>query len=68
MSSRKTGLFHPAEEVLMLACDVCECDIGYEDSRRPPPHLCVTQHPNSGALDDHSTPAVLWKPRAASHR
>ena len=29
--------------------------------------MCVTQHP-TGALDDHSPPAVLWKPRAASHR
>lgn len=57
MGSRKTGTFHPAEEVLVLTCDVCECDIGYEDGRRPRPHLCVTQHPNTGALDDQS-PAV----------
>jgi len=68
MGSRKTGTFSPAEEVLIFTCDVGECDIGYEDSRRPRPHLCVTQHPKSGALDDHSPPAVLWKPRAASHR
>jgi hypothetical protein len=59
MGSRKTGTFHPAEEVLVLTCDVCECDIGYEDGRRPRPHLCVTQHPNTGALDDQSPPAVL---------
>src|SRR6185437_8792034 len=24
MAWRKTGLFHPAEEVLLLTCDVCE--------------------------------------------
>lgn len=59
MGSRKTGTFHPAEEVLVLTCDVCECDIGYEDGRRPRPHLCVTQHPNTGALDDQSRAVAL---------
>jgi hypothetical protein len=59
MGSRKTGTFHPAEEVLVLTCDVCECDIGYEDGRRPRPHLSVTQHPNTGALDDQSPPVAL---------
>jgi hypothetical protein len=59
MSSRKTGRFHPAEEVLVLTCDVCECDIGYEDGRRARPHLRVTQHPNAGALDDQSPAAVV---------
>jgi hypothetical protein len=59
MSSRKTGKFHPAEEVLVLTCDVCECDIGHEDGRRPRRHLRVTQHPNAGALNDQSPAAVV---------
>jgi hypothetical protein len=59
VSSRKTGKFHPAEEVLILTCDVCECDIGYEDGRRARPHLRVTQHPNAGSLDDQTPAAVV---------
>jgi hypothetical protein len=59
MGYRKTGVFHPAEEVLVLTCDVCEQDIGYEDGRRPKAHLCVTQHPNAGALDDQRPAAIL---------
>jgi hypothetical protein len=32
MGFRKTGTFHPAQEVLVMTCDICERDIGYEDS------------------------------------
>jgi hypothetical protein len=59
MGFRKTGTFHPAHEVLVLTCDICERDIGYEDGRRPKPHLCVSRYPNAGALDDQRPAAVL---------
>lgn len=59
MGTRKTGTFYPPEEVLVLTCDVCECDIGHEDGRRPQPHLRVTQHPNAGGLDDQSPPTIV---------
>jgi hypothetical protein len=59
MGFRKTGVFHPAEEVLVLTCDVCEQDIGYEDGRRPRAHLCVSQLPNAGMLDDQQPAAIL---------
>jgi hypothetical protein len=59
MGSRKTGVFHPAEEVLVLTCDVCECDIGHEDGRRPAPYLSVMRHPNAGALGDRNPDAVI---------
>jgi hypothetical protein len=59
MGLRKTGVFSPAQEVLVLTCDICERDIGYEDGRRPRAHLCVSRHPNAGALDDQQLTAVL---------
>lgn len=59
MGFRKTGTFHPAHEVLVMTCDICERDIGYEDGRRPRLHLCVSRHPNAGALDDQRPAAVL---------
>jgi hypothetical protein len=59
MGLRKTGMFNPAQEVLVLTCDICERDIGYEDGRRPRAHLCVSRHPNAGALDDQQPTAVL---------
>ena len=59
MGLRKTGAFHPAQEILILTCDVCERDIGYEDGRRPTAHLRVSRHPNAGALDDQSPATVL---------
>jgi len=58
MGFRKTGTFHPPEEVLVLTCDVCERDIGHEDGRRPRRHLRVTQHPNAGTMDDQA-PAII---------
>ena len=59
MAFRKTGAFRPAEEIVVLTCDVCERDIGYEDERRPRPHLSVARHPNAGTLDDQQPEAVL---------
>jgi hypothetical protein len=59
MGYRKTGVFQPAEQITVLTCDVCERDIGYEDGRRPRPHLRVTQHPNAGAINDQQPPAIV---------
>jgi hypothetical protein len=59
MAWRKTGLFHPAEEVLVLTCDVCERDIGYEDGRRPHEHFRVSRHPNPGGIDDQEPVAIV---------
>ena len=52
MGYRKTGVFHPAEEIVVLTCDVCERDIGNEDGRRPKDHFKLSRHPNPGGLDD----------------
>jgi hypothetical protein len=59
MGSRKTGAFAPAQEIVVLTCDVCERDIGYEDGSRPRAYLSVTRHPNAGALDDQQPTAVI---------
>jgi hypothetical protein len=58
MARRKSGVFHPAEEILIVTCDVCERDIGYEDGRRPREHFRITRHPNPGTIDDQQ-PAVI---------
>jgi hypothetical protein len=55
---RKTGAFHPAVEVAVMTCDVCERDIGHEDGRRPRAHFRVSRHPNAGGIDDQE-PAVV---------
>jgi hypothetical protein len=59
MGYRKTGVFQPAEQIVVLTCDVCERNIGYEDGRRPRPHLRVTQHPSAGPINDQHPPAIL---------
>jgi hypothetical protein len=59
MGYRKTGAFQPAEQIVVLTCDVCERDIGYEDGRRPRAHLRVTRHPNAGPINDQHPPAIL---------
>jgi hypothetical protein len=59
MGVRKTGAFHPPQEILVLTCDICERDIGYEDGRRARAHLCVARYPNAGTLDDQRPAAVL---------
>ena len=58
MGWRKSGMFHPAEEILVMTCDVCERDIGYQDGRRPREHFRVSRHPNAGTIDDQE-PAVI---------
>ena len=58
MGWRKSGLFNPAQEVLIVTCDVCERDIGYEDERRPREHFRISRHPNPGTIDDQE-PAVI---------
>lgn len=59
MGWRKSGQFHPAEEVLVMTCDVCERDIGYEDGRRPREHFRVSRHPNPGTIDDQAPAALV---------
>ena len=58
MAWRSTGRHRPPEEILILTCDICERDIGYEDGRRPNEHFRVSRHPNPGAIDDQE-PAVI---------
>ena len=58
MAWRKSGTFHPPVEVLVLTCDVCGCDIGHEDGRRPRAHFLLSRLPNPGAMDDQ-TPSVV---------
>jgi hypothetical protein len=52
MGWRKTGSFHAPQEILVMTCDVCECDIGYQDERRPRAHYEVARLPNAGAPDE----------------
>lgn len=59
MGWRKTGSFSPPEEIRVLTCDVCECDIGNEDGRRPRPHFQVTLEPNAGGLDHQEPTAIV---------
>jgi hypothetical protein len=59
MGFRKTGTFHPVEEISVLTCDVCERDIGYEDGRRARAHLRVMRHPNAGGMNEQAPPIVL---------
>jgi hypothetical protein len=58
MGWRKTGVLCAPEEILVMTCDVCERDIGYEDGRRPRSHYEITRLPNQGAMGDQ-TPAVF---------
>ena len=59
MSWRKSGNFRAPEEILILTCDVCACDIGYEDGRRPRRHFRVSEHPNPGGMDEQVPFAAL---------
>jgi hypothetical protein len=56
---RKTRKFHEPVEILVMTCDVCERDIGYEDERRARAHFRVSRHPNPGAFDDQDPEVVL---------
>jgi hypothetical protein len=59
MSWRKSGSFQAPEEILVLTCDVCACDIGYTDGRRPRPHFKVSEHPNRGAMNEQDAEAAI---------
>jgi hypothetical protein len=59
MGYRESGAFQPAEQIVVLACNVCERDSGYEAGRQPRPHLRVTKHPNAGPINDQHPPALL---------
>jgi len=56
---RKTGEFRQAEEILVLTCDVCERDIGYQDGRRPYEHFAVSRHPNPGSIDQQEPATII---------
>jgi hypothetical protein len=57
MGWRRTGSFHAPREILVMTCDICERDIGYEDGRRPQMHYEINRLPNAGAIDDQNPPA-----------
>jgi len=63
MGWRKTGTFRPQQEILVMTCDVCECDIGYEDGKRPQQHYELSQIPNRGAIDNQNPPIVMCSVR-----
>jgi len=62
MGWRKSGLFHPRQEILVMTCDVCERDIGYEDERRARAHYEITRRPNPGAMADQHPAAYVCSP------
>jgi hypothetical protein len=59
MAWRKTGLYRSAEEIVIMTCDVCERDVGFQDGRRPLEHFSVSHHPNRGAIDDQEAPVII---------
>jgi hypothetical protein len=62
MGWRKTGVLRTPEEILVMTCDVCERDIGYEDGRRPRPHFEITQLPNQGGVGGHTPASFVCSP------
>src|SRR5437660_1106369 len=50
MGWRKSGVFRPAEEALVITCDVCDRDIGSQAGRRPcePLHTWHSGTPRRG--------------------
>ena len=62
MGWRKTGSFLAPQEILVMTCDVCERDIGYEDERRPRAHYEIARLPNLGAIDDRNPVACVCSP------
>lgn len=63
MGWRKTGTFHAPQEILVMTCDVCERDIGFEDERRPRAHYEVARQPNPRAMDEHNPAIYVCSPR-----
>jgi len=66
VSWRKSGLYQPQHEILVMTCDVCERDIGYDDGRRPRPHFEVLRVPNPGSIDDQQRSACICSPECLS--
>jgi hypothetical protein len=62
MGWRKTGLFHAPQEILVMTCDVCERDIGFEDGSRPRAHYEIARLPNPGALHEQNAAAYVCSP------
>jgi hypothetical protein len=62
MGWRKTGSFHAPQEVLIMTCDVCERDIGYEDERRPRAHYEIVRLPHPGALHQQNAASYVCSP------
>jgi hypothetical protein len=62
MGWRKTGMLRAPEEILVMTCDVCERDIGYEDGRRPRPHYEINRLPNQAGLGDPTSAAFICSP------
>jgi hypothetical protein len=59
MGWRKTGKFHAPQEILVMTCDVCERDIGYEDERRPRAHYEIARLPSPRAIDQQNPSAYV---------
>jgi hypothetical protein len=62
MGWRKTGSFHAPQEILVMTCDVCEIDIGYQDERRPRAHYEIARLPNPGTIDEQRAVAYVCSP------
>ena len=62
MGWRKTGVLRAPEEILVMTCDVCERDIGYEDGRRPRPHYEIVRLPNQGTVGDQAPAVYVCSP------
>jgi hypothetical protein len=62
MGWRKTGAFHPQVQIVVMTCDICERDIGYDDGRRARPHYEVSRLPNPGSIDDQDRAAFICSP------
>lgn len=58
MGWRRSGQYQPAEEILIMTCDVCERDIGESDGRRPRAHYEIRRLPNPGTLG-HPDPTAF---------
>ena len=63
MGWRKTGTFHAPQETLVMTCDVCERDIGYEDERRPRPHYEVSRLPNPRVMEEQNPAVCVCSPQ-----
>jgi hypothetical protein len=62
MGWRKTGTFHAPQEILVMTCDVCERDIGYEDGRRPSGHYEIARLPHRRAIDEQTPATYVCSP------